>query len=846
MKKLLFLILLFPLSVFAQDVITLKGRVTDTDGESIIGANVRFDSPAIGAVSDNNGYFSIILDTKGLNYPVTLICSYVGFETYQKKFTNRTDFNIRLLAIELKGSSLDSIEIVGQPNRDYLTPITIAPEDIEFAPTPNASVESVIGLTGNVRGASEISNQYSVRGGNYDENLVYVNGFEIYRPFLMRAGQQEGLSFINPDLVRDISFSTGGFDASYGDKMSSVLDIKYKRPTEFQGSVTGSLRGAAIHFEGASKEKETENYKIQKFRYIVGVRYKNSAALLKSLDTKGQYNPNAYDVQTDLIFHLNNRMEFEVLFNHSQSAFNLVPSESSTTTGAINQAIRFSVFFDGNEKDKFRNTMGGLAFKYYNNKISTSFFASSFRMKESENFNIIGQYRLDEVETDFSSDDFGDVKATLGVGTFHDWGRNSLEATVATVGNNGIFNYKKHLLQWGASFQYERIDDALSEWERLDSAGYSLPYTGEQVTIFHSLKSTATLSNWRTQGYLMNVWNFEKEEGVDVSLNVGLRYHYWNFNKQLVVSPRTQIAIVPQLKKEDNILIFKIATGLYEQPPFYREIRDRQGTIHNDVEAQRSIHVVAGVDYAFKTWNDRNFKFTADLFYKHLTNINPYELDDIRIRYYGENSAKGYAYGTDVRLYGELVKGADSWISFGILKIGEDLFNDSYNEYINTDGEVINYYSENKDTASVNLVEPGNISKPTEQVFNFGMYFSDYMTKNKNFKMHLALNFGTGLPYGPPDGNRYTDVLRAPGYKRVDIGFSALLVGGERKKERRREGNFGEHFDKVWLSAEIFNLLGNRNTISYRWITDVQNNQWPIPNYLTSRRFNIKLHIKFS
>ncbi|MEZ5009896.1 MAG: carboxypeptidase-like regulatory domain-containing protein [Chitinophagales bacterium] len=846
MKKLLLLLLLTPILLFAQEEVNLKGRVVDVEGEAIIGANVRFESPAIGSVTDKNGYFSIQFEMSDLNFPVTLVCSYVGFETYKREFTNSDELNIRLLKIELKGSSLDSVEITAQKNRDYLTPITIEAKDIEFAPTPNSSVESVIGLSGNVRGASELSNQYSVRGGNYDENLVYVNGFEIYRPFLMRAGQQEGLSFINPDLVRDISFSTGGFDASYGDKMSSVLDIKYKRPTEFNGSVTGSLRGAAVHFEGATKLKEKENYSIQKFRYIVGVRYQNTAALLKSLDTKGQYNPNAYDIQTNLIYHLNNRMELEVLFNHSVSSFNLVPSESSTTTGAINQAIRFSVFFDGNEKDKFINTMGGLAFKYYNSKVSTTFSTSAFRMKESENFNIIGQYRLDEVETDFSSDDFGDVKATLGVGTFHDWGRNNLEATVANVGNTGIFNYKKHLFQWGASFQYEIIDDELSEWERLDSAGYSLPYTGEQVTIFKSLKSQASLSNWRTQGYLMNVWNFEKEDAADVSFNVGLRYHYWNFNKQLVISPRAQLAIVPKLKKEDNVLIFKFAGGLYEQPPFYREIRDRQGEVQEDVKAQRSIHAVAGVDYAFKTWNDRNFKLTADLFYKHLTNVNPYELDDIRIRYYGENSAKGYAYGADVRLYGELVKGADSWISFGILKIGEDLFNDSYNELINTDGEVINYYTENQTVADTNTVFPGSISKPTEQVFNFGMYFSDYMTKNKNFKMHLALNFGTGLPYGPPDGNRYTDVLRAPGYKRVDIGFSALLVGGEKKKERRREGNFGEHFDKVWLSAEIFNLLGNRNTISYRWITDVQNNQWPIPNYLTSRRFNVKLHIKFS
>ncbi len=846
LKKLLFIILLIPILLFSQEEIRLKGRVVDDEGKAIIGANLKFNETSIGNISDKNGYFQIRFKEGRLNFPATLVCSYTGYSSVEKTFYSQTDFK-GLVEIILKTDlTLDSIEVIATKDREYLDPISINPADLEFAPTVSGSTESILALDGSVRTASELSNQYSVRGGNYDENLVYVNDFEVYRPFLMRSGQQEGLSFINPDLVSDISFSNGGFSAKYGDKMSSVLDIQYKRPTKFNGSVTGSLRGASVHFEGASKLKDKGGYSIQKFKYLVGVRYKNTAAILKSLDTKGQYNPNAYDVQTNLIYLINPKMELELLFNHSQSSFNLIPSESTTTTGAVNQAIRFSVFFDGNEKDQFRNTMGGLAFKYYNSRVGTSFRASAFRMKESENYNIIGAYRLDEVETDFSSDDFGDVKATLGVGTYHDWGRNNLEATVANIGNSGIFNYKDHLLQWGTSFQYEIIDDELSEWERLDSAGYSLPYTGEVVTISKSLKSTAELKNWRTQGYLLNKWNFNNENAADVSLNLGVRYHYWNFNKQLVISPRAQLAIAPKLKKPTNILAIKFAAGMYEQPPFYREIRDREGVIHNDVKAQSSIHAITGIDFAFQTWNDRNFKLTADFFYKHLRNVNPYELDDIRIRYYGENSAKGYAYGADVRLYGELVQGADSWISFGILKIGENLNNDSYRQYINTDGDPINFYSENKDTASSTIVDPGHISKPTEQVFNFGMYFSDYMTKNKNFKMHLAFNFGTGLPYGPPDGKRYTDVLRAPGYKRVDIGFSALLVGGEKKKEKIRDSKFGEHFDKVWLSGEIFNLLGNKNTISYRWITDVQNNQWPIPNFLTSRRFNVKLHIKFS
>jgi hypothetical protein len=838
LKRICLLFLLFPLGLMAQDNFTIKGRVTDTTGTPLVGANVIFKNTTIGAICNELGYFNLKFSETKVSFPATLVCSYIGYADFEKLFKNSDDL-VAFLQVQLSESNvIDSFEVKGNRGNDYLEPVSIDPAQLEFSPTINASVEDLLKtMLGGPK--SELSNQYSVRGGNYDENLVYVNGFEIYRPFLMRAGQQEGLSFINPDLVRAINFSTGGFEAEYGDKMSSVLDIKYKRPTEFAGSVSGSMRGASIHFEGTNKNNH--------FMYLTGVRYKNNAAILRSLDTKGQYNPNALDVQTNLIWQNKKNLEFEVLFNHSFSAFELIPSESSTTTGAINQAIRFSVFFEGNERDYFRNTMGGLALRYYKGRVSTTFQTSAFRMKESENFNIIGQYRLDEVETDFSSDDFGDVKATLGVGTYHDWGRNELDATVANITNKGTFNYKDHLFQWGNTFQYEIINDALSEWERLDSAGYSLPYNGEQVTLFTSLKSTADLDSWRIHGHVQNVWNFLKENGTDVVLNVGLRYLYWNLNQQTVVSPRAQLAISPKPKKDNRFVVFKIATGIYEQPPFYRELRDREGVINNDVLAQRSVHALFGVDFVFKTWNERNFKLSAETFYKHLSNVNPYELDDIRIRYAGNNAAKGYAYGADVRLFGELVPGAESWISISYLKIREDLNDDSYTQITDANGNVVSPFIQNVEPFDTTIIYPGHIAKPTEQVFNFGMFFSDYMTKNKNFKMHLALNFGTGLPYGPPDGNRYTDVLRAPGYKRVDIGFSALLVGGEKKKESRREpSNFGKHFDKVWVSAEIFNLLGNQNTISYRWITDVQNNRWPIPNYLTSRRFNVNLHIKFS
>lgn len=835
---LLTLILVLPFALFAQEQVTFKGLVTDDNNIPLFGANVVLSNSSTGAVTNENGRFEFRAEATSLSDPIQLIVSYVGYLSDTLTYEGLSEIPDKIRVKLSNSLQIGQVDIISNEDRIKVSTISLDPKTLEFAPTVSGSIESLIQLGPGVSTRSELSNQYSVRGGNYDENLVYVNDFEIYRPFLMRNGQQEGLSFINPDLVRDIDFASGGFAAEYGDKMSSVLDIKYKRPDEFKGSFTASLRGVSAHVEGSSKSNRV--------RFLTGVRYKNTAAILKSLDTKGQYNPNAFDIQTNLIFILNEHWEMEALFNYSSTNFNLVPSEQQTTTGAINQAIRFSVFFEGNEKDKFRNTMGGLALNYQTDRLQLKFLTSAFRMNESENFNIIGQYRLDEVETDFSSDDFGDVKATLGVGTFHDWGRNELEAVVANYGHKGSFGYKRHILQWGTTFQQEIIEDELSEWERLDSAGYSLPYNGYEVNVFSSLKTSASLRNWRNHGYVQNTLHFGDSESTRISLNTGLRYHFWSYNKQFIASPRAQLAIEPPLKNDSSSLVFKFAGGLYEQMPFYREIRNLEGELSNDVKAQRSIHAVFGIDYRFITWKDRNFRLTAEAYYKKLDRVNPYQLDDIRIRYYGENSANGYAYGLDLRMFGELVKGTDSWMSFSFLQVKEDLVDDFQVRFLNAGGEVVTPFSEDQVVVDTVSIAPGSIPKPTEQVFNFGLYFSDYMTKNENFKMHIAMQFGTGLPYGPPDGNRYTDVLRAPGYKRVDIGFSALLLDGKKERNNRRSGKGASHFDKIWVSAEVFNLLGNRNVVSYRWIKDTQNILWPLPNYLTSRRFNIKLHIKFS
>ncbi len=847
LKALCCALILFTCHLLQAQVIEITGKVTDENQKGIPFVNVIIAHTQFGVSADEFGRYEISIDEnylpkknpklvfQSINYKTDTLALAIRKNTYTYKY------NVQL---QKSNGELDTVVIKGDNFISNASETFIDPKNLEFIAAPVSSVEHLVMHEPGVASRSELSNQYSVRGGNFDENLVYVNDFEIYRPFLIRSGQQEGLSFINPDLVGGITFSAGGFEAKYGDKMSSVLQIDYKRPTDFHGSVTASLLGAQAHIEGSTKPKED---KASRFMYLMGFRYKNNAYLLGSLDQKGEYTPNNLDFQTDLIWRASEKFEVEGLFNISNNKYNFNPLEQSTTTGSVNQVIRLSVFFDGSEQNYFQNLMGGLAFKYApNDRLSFKWLTSAYRMTESENFNIIGEYRLDEIESDFSSDEFGEVKATLGVGTFHDWGRNELDAFVNNYTWKGNFVPKneRHLLSWGSKFQIEKINDKLSEWERLDSAGYSLPYTGEQVTIFNTLKSKANLDSWRIQGFIQDQWNIKSDpDYTQVKLTTGVRYHYWNQNKEFLASPRLQLNVIPTLKKDSiRQVIFKFATGLYHQAPFYREVRALDGSLNTSVKAQKSLHVVLGSEYNFKAW-DRPFKFTSELYYKHMWDLNTYEVDDVRIRYFGNNDSKGYAAGVDLRLFGEFVKGTDSWVSLSIMQTKENLLNDSYLQYLNAAGDVINGASQDAVAVDSNTIYPGYIPRPTDQRLMLGLYFSDYLTKNDNFKMHLSLHLGTSLPFGPPDAERYKDILRSAPYRRVDIGFSVLLLSPETRLKKGKTPS--KAFDKIWLSAEIFNLLGISNTLSYRWIKDVRNNQWPLPNYLTSRRFNVKLHANF-
>lgn len=802
--------------VFAQEKIQISGTVTDENKNPIGFVSIVKKGTTYGATTDEKGRFIFDFIVENDEEEIEIDFFHISYQPFIY-FVKDTEKKKITLQVTLQKQTVEMIEAEFKGERDKMkaSEQTLDIKELTYFPTASSGIEGLLKTLPGVMSNNELSSQYSVRGGNFDENLVYVNDFEIYRPFIIRSGQQEGLSFINPDLVQKVKFSAGGFEAKYGDKMSSVLSIQYKRPEEFRGSVTASLLGVNTHLEGASKNK--------KLSFLTGFRYRSNAYLLGSLDTRGIYNPRYLDFQTWISYKINDKLEIEGIFNHASNNYQFVPEERVTTTGTINQVLRFSVFFEGNQRDYFNNTMGGLSINHQpNDKLGMKWMASLFSMSESENFNIIGQYRLDEIETDFSSEDFGEVKATLGVGQFHNWGRNQLDALVYNFAHRGkSILGEKHLLQWGTTVQNEIIDDRLSEWQKIDSAGYSLPYNGSEIGIYRRIKSSANLNSWRIHGYVQDEWDLSSDS-VMIILTGGIRYNYWSLNKEFFVNPRFQLSIKPNTKKD---VVFRMATGMYWQPPFYRELRDSLAQVSTTVKAQRSVHAVLGTDLYFKI-KQSNFKFTSELYYKHLDRLNPYEIDDVRIRYYGDNLAKGYAAGVDVRLSGEFVRKTESWVSLSFMHTQEDLYDDFY---FDSEG---------------NRIEPGYIPRPTDQRFSLGIFFSDYIPKSERFKVHLNFLFGSRLPFGPPQFNRYNDILRIPPYRRVDIGFSAILLDNEEKALKNPKSVF-RHFDKIWLSAEIFNLLGISNTLSYVWVKDVRNLNWPLPNFLTDRRFNVKLHVSF-
>lgn len=793
----------------------ITGVVKDEQDKPVESASVAVKGTGIGARTNAQGNYELEVPS-GRN--ITIIVSYITAHVYEKTMMlapgqKRTlDVTLRSKYTELK----EFVKRGSENKRGEAGAVYLDPAQSNYMPSTVGGIEGMIKI---ITGSNnELTSQYTVRGGNYDENLVYVNDFEIYRPFLVRSGQQEGLSFINPDLVSGVNFSLGGFQARYGDKMSSVLDVTYKRPRQFAGTVMLSLLGASLSLEGASKN--------QKLTYLVGLRQKSNQYLLQSQPTKGVYNPSFTDFQALVNYRFNDKWEMEVIGNYARNRFNFIPEEQTSSFGVINQAYQLRVFYNGGEIDQFDSRFGGISATYKpNDRLRLKFLASGFQTNERETYDISGEYLLGELETDLGKENFGQIKTYLGTGLIQTYARNYLKVNVGNLAHRGSYAAGLHFLQWGVDANIVNISDKLHEWERRDSAGFTQPYQPYQLEMMKFYHSASDFNYNRYSGFLQD--NFRFNDSLDLTVSAGVRFNYSDLNNELVISPRVQVAYKPKWKRD---FVFKVAGGLYAQPPFYREMRDLNGNINKDLKAQKSLHLTAGTDYNFK-WGTSPFKITTEFYYKNLWDLVPYEYDNVRIRYFGKNDAKGYAYGGELRLYGDLVKDAPSWVSVGVMKTMEDITDDKI-VYKNTTGQ---------DSATV---YPGFVPRPTDQRVNFGMYFQDYLPRNKNFRMHLNLIYATGLPFGPPDQNRYGDTLRLPDYKRVDIGFSALLLDGLRK-ERPAHSLF-RNLESIWASLEVFNLLGIQNTISYSWIQDQTSGKtFAVPNRLTSRLLNVKLIVKF-
>jgi hypothetical protein len=631
--------------------------------------------------------------------------------------------------------------------------------------------------------------------------MVYINDIEVYRPMLVRSGQQEGMSIINSDMVSTIEFSAGGFDAKYDDKMSSVLDIKYRKPNEFSGSATASLLGASAHFEDVAMKG--------KLAHISGIRYKTSKYLLGSLDEQGEYDPEFLDFQTYITYSITNKFDVSFLGNVARNQYKFIPETRQTTFGTWDAPLNTTIYFDGQELDDFQTYLGAVSGNYHpNNSLNLKFIASAYYATERVTYDILGDYYLNQLERDMSSEEYGDSVLNLGTGSFINHARNYLNSTVYNFAHRGAYNSENHLVNWGVKFQHEAIDNKINEWIFRDSTGYSIPYSDTEVKLYYTLNSKSSVSSNRITGFIQDTWSVPISKG-DFYINGGIRLNYWDFNNEVLISPRGTVTYYPDWK---NKISFRLSGGMYHQTAFFKELMFTDGSINYNNRAQRSYQVVAGADLVFTAW-DRPFRFTSDAYYKYMTRLIPYEVDNVRIRYLPEHEAVGYATGVDMKINGEFVSGVQSWASLSFMSTKEDIFMDGH----------------------------GYIPRPSDQWMNFSLFFQDYLPGNPTYKMQLSGFYGAGLPTGPPDGERYEDVFRMPPYRRIDLGFSKVFISQAKPVNR----DFLRHIDDLWLSLEVFNLLNINNTISYYWVSSLQGDQFAVPNYLTGRKINLKLTVKF-
>ena len=791
---LLFTVLSF-FSTVAQ--ITVSGKVTDEKDSPIEFATIRVVGTAIGTNSNLKGEFSLSVAQRDTLMVEVSCIGYASVKRQYIKPKGKITLNAKLYAKSQELREVQVVEIKRQTNQMQ----TLDAKTLRLTPDASGgSVEAVLSTMAGVSSKNEMSSQYMVRGGSYDENSVYINGIEIYRPQLISSGQQEGLSIINPDLVGSVNFSTGGFSAEYGDKMSSVLDITYREPEAFEGAVSLSLQGGSLSIGQSNK----------RFSQLHGFRYKRNSSLLGSLETKGEYDPQYFDYQTNLNYKIGEKWKASFLGNISINNYRFTPQNRNTSFGTSTNAKQFTVYFDGHEKDKFETYFGALSLNYRHSKNSgMSLLASGYLTNELVAYDIHGEYWLDEAGTSGE----GGVGGELGVGKYHEHARNRLKMSVFSLGFKGNTAFGRNKLSYGMSFNHETIYERASEWEQRDSAGYSLPHTGNGVQMIYNLTSKQDFSSNRVSAFLQDVYRISNDAGY-WTINGGVRLSYWDFNCEFLVSPRVSVGFIP---KSNERFALRMATGMYYQSPFYKEYRmeklDEYGNayiaLNKDIKSQRSIHFIAGGDYTFRT-NNRPFKFTAEMYYKNLSNVIPYEIDNLKLVYSGLNESKGYVTGVDFKFFGQFVEGTDSWISFSLMKTQEEL----------------------------NGVK---VPRPTDQRYSFALFFTDYFPKFPKAKFSLKAIFSDGLPTTSPRTTRDVSYFRVPAYKRVDAGISYQLVGGENKPTT----GVLKSFKSVWLGVDVFNLFDISNVSSYYWVTDVNEMQYAVPNYLTRRQLNVRLSVNF-
>lgn len=791
--KLLNIILLFLCLLYAGNAMgqsfTLQGKVSDQDGNPIELASIMVASQGKITMSNLKGEFSMQLQSED---SVKVRFSMLGYKS--KVRVLRRPQGKQTLQIQLSSDNEMQEVVVQAKVQQHGTTEEIKVEATKRNPSVSGNVvEEILQTQAGVSTHSELSSQYNVRGGTFDENSVYINNVEVYRPFLVRSGQQEGLSVINADLVESVGFSTGGFEAKYGDKMSSALDITYKRPKRTEGSITASMLGANGYLGIATK----------KLTWTNGLRYKTNKYLLGSLETKGEYNPSFLDYQTYLSWQPSKRWQVDFIGNISENNYNFEPKDRETKFGTLKNVKSFKVYFDGKEKDLFRTFFGSLSItNHLTPRTDISLIASAFSTKEQQRYDIQGQYWLTQTET----------SENLGVGTYMQHSRDYLKANVRSLKLMMQQRAGNHRVEGALTYKIEKIEENSAEYEYRDSAGYNIPHTGETLDMIYSMRARNNLDAKRIEAYLQDTWNFKSNDSVPTlyRLNYGVRYAHWDFNGESIVSPRASLNITPGWNRN---LSFRVAAGLYYQAPFYKELRDTTmingvtyALLNKKIRSQRSIHALASMSYRFSMMN-RPFKFTAEAYYKAISRLVPYSVDNVKVTYYGDNETSGHAAGLDLKLFGEFVPGADSWLTLSVM-----------NTSMKLNGK--------------------NVPLPTDQRFALNLFFTDYFPGSTRWRMSLKLAYADGLPFSAPHKELTSTPFRAPAYKRADIGMSYRLFDNQ-------DGSRSSIFRNVWLGVDCLNLFGINNVNSYYWITDISGQQYAVPNYLTGRQINAKISVEF-